>query len=328
MLSSVSRRAVLGGLAGSLAALAAPARANETLRVGKAVAENFAYVPLDIGIEFGFFDKQGLAIEGLGFTGGARIAQAMTAGAVDISLSAGPDMQFVAKGAPEIAVASITASPIFMGFCVTKNSPIRGIQDLRGQRIGITSTGSLTYWLVSELNRAQGWTDPKDCAIQVSIGGSTAASLSALKTGQVDASLSASQTGFLLEYQQEGRLLFDCSHYVPSIELFTIFASSALTQQRPDTVRRFLLAWYQAVDFMRHHKAETVRVASKVMGYPPVVAGRSYDTFMPAFSADGRFVPQAIEKLEASFSDLKIVDGAVDMKKFYSEEFLPMASRS
>lgn len=327
MASVMTRRAALTGLAGSLTALRIPAaRAEEKLRVGKAVAENFAYVPLDIGMEYGFFQKQGLVIEELGFTGGARIAQAMTAGAVDISLSAGPDMQFVAKGAPEIAIGSITASPTFMGFCVSRQSGMRGIDDLRGKKIGITSTGSLTYWLVDELNRVKGWTDARDRATQVAIGGSTSASLSALKTGQVDASLSASQTGFLLEHQQEGRLLFDCSQYVGSIELFTTFASTALIQQNPGAVRRFLKAWYEAVDFMKSHKAETVQLASKVMRYPAVVAGRSYDTFMSTFSPDGKFEPKAIAKLLASFGDLKVLDELVDMTKLYTEEFLPKSS--
>lgn len=79
---------------------------------------------------------------------------------------------------------------------------------------------------------------------------------------------------------------------------------------------------------MKGHKAETVQVASKAMGYPPVVAGRSYDTFMSAFSSDGRFLPQAIEKLATSFTDLKIVDGAVDMKTLYTDVFLPATSKS
>ena len=322
----LSRRAALGAAAASLMARGArAATAADTLRVGKAVAENFGYVPLNVGMDRGFFQQHGLEIEELGFTGGAKIAQAMTARSIDISLSAGPDMQFVAKGAPEIAVASITTSPAFMGYCVGTQSTARGLDDLKGKKIGITSPGSLTYWLVDELNRVKGWTGARDRAVQIVVGGSTAASLAAIKTAQVDASLSAAQTGFLLEYQKAGRLLADCSQYVGAIELFTIFASTALTKQNPDAVRRFLAAWYEAVGFMKSHKAETVAIASKVMGYPPVVAGRSYDTFMSKFSTDGRMNPKAITTLQASFSDLKVLDGPVDMTKLYTEQFLPKA---
>ena len=46
-------------------------------------------------------------IDKFDFTGGSKAAQAMTAGAIDISLSGGPDMAFIAKGAPELAVPRV-----------------------------------------------------------------------------------------------------------------------------------------------------------------------------------------------------------------------------
>jgi ABC-type nitrate/sulfonate/bicarbonate transport system substrate-binding protein len=323
MTLGISRRAALATLAGSLAALRiSAAKAADTLRVGKAVAENFGYTPLDIGMERGIFQKHDLDITVVNFTGGAKIAQAMAAGAVDISLSAGPDMQFVAKGAPEIAVASITESPVFMGLCIGKESPAQSLDDLKGQQIGIASLGSLTYWLVDELNRVKGWTGA-DRAVQVVVGGSTAASLAALKTKQVAASLSATQTGFLLEERGEGRLLADCGEYVGPFELFTAFASTVLTQQNPDAVRRFLAAWYETVGFMKSHKDEVVPLCAKAMTYPPKVAARAYDVFMTKMSTDGRLRPEAIEALKSSFAELKSIDGPVDMTKFFTESFLP-----
>src|SRR5581483_7362487 len=137
-------RGALGVLAGAVAAAyVRPAKAAETVRVGKAVAENFGYTPLDIGMAKGIFQRHDIDIMLLNFTGGAKIAQAMAAGSVDISLSAGPDMQFVAKGAPEIAIASITESPVFMGLCISKESPVQSLDDLKGQQVGIASLGSL-----------------------------------------------------------------------------------------------------------------------------------------------------------------------------------------
>jgi ABC-type nitrate/sulfonate/bicarbonate transport system substrate-binding protein len=323
MVSRMSRRAALGLLSGSLVATCiAPARAADTLRVGKAVAQNFGYTPLDVGKALGIFAKHGLDITVVNFTGGAKIAQAMAAGAVDISLSAGPDMQFVAKGAPEIAVASITESPVFMGLCIGKDSPVHSLDDLKGQQIGIASLGSLTEWLVDELNRVKGWSGD-DRAKPVVVGGSTAASLAALKTKLVAASLSATQTGFLLEEQGEGRLLADCGQYVGPFELFTTFASTTLTQQNPDAVRRFLAGWYETVSSMKSHKDEVVPLCAKAMTYPPTVAARAYDVFMPKMSTDGRLRRSAIEALKTSFADLKSIDGPVDMTKFYTEAYLP-----
>ena len=324
MASIITRRAALAALGGSLALLGTPiARAADKLRVGKAVAENWGNVPLDVGMEFGIFAKQGLEIEELIFAGGAKLAQAVAAGAVDIALSGGPDMAYVAKGAPEIAVGTIADTAAFMGIAVGKQSTARTIDDLKGKRIGVTSAGSTTYWLVDQLNRAKGWTGA-DRANPVVIGGSPAAGFAGLKTGDIDADVGGTSTGYQLEERQEGRLLIDCSEYVPSIELFVIFASTALVQQNPALVRQFLRGWYESVAFMRTHKAESVPLAAKVMGYTPRVAERMYDTLMTKFSTDGRFDRDALETLRASFIDLKVVDDpALDMSKFYTAAFLP-----
>ena len=75
----------------------APAQAAETLRVGKAVAEAFSFVPLDVGIRKGLFKQNGLEIEEISFAGDAKMQQAMAADSLDIALGSGPAMAFIAK---------------------------------------------------------------------------------------------------------------------------------------------------------------------------------------------------------------------------------------
>jgi NitT/TauT family transport system substrate-binding protein len=326
MSSIVTRRFAIAGMAGALASLKMPAAraAAGKLRVGKAVVQNFGFVPLDVGMKYGVFAKHGLAIEELNFVGGAKLAQALTAGAVDIALSAGPEMAFVAKGAPELAVGSISSSPAFMAMIVAETSPGEGIGALKGKKIGVTSPGSLTVWLVKELNRVQGWTGA-DAADPVVIGGAATTQIAALKTGLVYAVDGGVTLGFELEARHVGRVLIDCSAYVKSIELFTTFASDAVIERDPDAVRRFLAAWYETVGFMRGHKPETVAVASDVMDFAPPVAARAYDALISNLSTDGSFVPEALTTLRASFVDLDILKPPIDMSKLYTEKFLPRA---
>jgi ABC-type nitrate/sulfonate/bicarbonate transport system substrate-binding protein len=123
-----------------------------------------------------------------------------------------------------------------------------------------------------------------------------------------------------------GRLLFDCSAYVGTIELYTMFASTNVAARNPDAVRRFLAAWYETVDFMKTHKAESVAISAKVMGHTPAVEAQVYDRLVGKLSSNGKFSPQAIETLKASFVAMKSVDGSVDMEKLYTEKFLPKTS--
>jgi NitT/TauT family transport system substrate-binding protein len=324
MASAISRRDALAVLGGSLVALGPqPARAADKLRVGKSVLEVFGYIPLDMGMKYGFFQREGLEIEEINFAGGSKLTQAFTAGAVDIGLSSGPEMAFIAKGAPEIAVGSITASPAFMAIVVGATSTARSLDDLKGKKIGVTTVGSLTSWLVDELNRVQGWTSDRDRALPVAIGGEPAAQLSAFRTGQIDASITSPGGGYQLEEQHAGRLLRDVSSYVKDLQLFTIFAATALVQANPDAIRRFLRGWYRAVDFMKTHKAETVAMTAETIGYSVPSSGRMYDLLISRFSTDGRFSQRGLDKLFASFADLKVLDKSTDTSKLYTDQFLP-----
>jgi NitT/TauT family transport system substrate-binding protein len=321
----ISRRTALAMLGGSLATLRVPAAvAAEKLRVGKAVAQVFGYIPLDIGMKFGIFAKHGLEIEETAFVSGSQLAQAITAGAVDITLSGGPDMAFTAKGAPQIAVASIATSPVFMGIAVGAQSSAKTSDDLKGKKIAVTSQGSLTYWLVDELNRVKGW-QAGDRAQPIAVGGAPPTQLAAIRTGQVDGAIGGLQVGFQLEEQKEGRLLVDISDYVKEIELFVTFAHTDLVKQKPEALRRFLAGWYEAVAYMKSHKAESVKLASEVLNWSPEVTERCYDRTIAHFSTDGKFEKPALEKLRASFIDLKVLDGSADIAKLYTEEFLPKA---
>jgi len=325
MAASMSRRAALAALGGSLALLRArPARAADKLRVGKAVIEVFGYIPLDVGMKYGIFAKHGIEIEEINFAGGPKLAQAITAGSVDIGLSSGPAMAYTAKGAPEIAIATIADSPAFMGLNVGKNFTGRTIDDLKGKKVGVVGSGSLTAWLVDELNRVKGW--GSDGAIPVAIGGEPTAELAAVKTGAVDATLGGVAEGYKYEEQGEGRLLAPVSVYVKELELFTMFASNAILQQNPGAARRFLAAWFETVGYMKAHKAETIEVTSTVIpGYTKGVSTRLYDGLINQFSMTGRFTPGSLEKLRASFIDLKVLDPSADMAKLYTEAYLPKA---
>jgi NitT/TauT family transport system substrate-binding protein len=324
MAAKMSRRAAFLVLAALLAVVSEPAAdAAEKLRVGKSVLQNFGYIPLDIGLKHGIFEKNGLEVENIIFAGGARLVQGLVAGSVDIGLGGGPDLAYTAKGSPHLAVGTIVNSPSFMGIAVASDSPLRGIDDLKGKKISSTSHGSLTYWLIEELNRAKGWTAERDKAIPVIIGGNPAATYAALRAGQVDAAIGGVAVGYQLQEQNQGRLLLPTSEYVKDIVLFATLARTPFLKENPDAVRRFLKGWYESVDFMRANKAATVALTIEVIGYTPGVMDRVYDQLMPTFSTDGKFPPAALDKLRASMIDLGTIDSSVDMSKLYTEEFLP-----
>src|SRR5439155_25754241 len=82
------------------------AHANDRVRVGKSQGSAWTFLLLDIGVEQGFFAKQGIEIESIELPGDAKLQQGFAAGAIDFGLGSGPGMAFAAKGSPAMAVAA------------------------------------------------------------------------------------------------------------------------------------------------------------------------------------------------------------------------------
>jgi NitT/TauT family transport system substrate-binding protein len=295
------------------------ANAQEALRVGRAIANSWSFVPLDVGIEAGIFSRHNLAIERVAFTGSARLQQGLAAQSIDIGLGSGPELAMVAKGAPVMAVGALVLSPR-MTVTVRASGSIHKPEELRGKRIGVSTAGSLTEWLTRELSRREGW--GRDGVQAVALG-SDAAQIAAMKTDQIDGLVLDVATALRLDSAGEGRIVLHFGDIIKDFIQNAAYARRDLTARDPDRVRRFLAAWYETIAYMETHKEESIKVALPIVDLPHDVAARGYDEWMQAYSRDGRFDAKALALLAKSFVETGVLPAEPDMSKLYSEEFLP-----
>jgi NitT/TauT family transport system substrate-binding protein len=298
--------------------LAAPTGAAEKLRVGKAVPEAFSFVPLDIGMRKGFFAKHGLEIESVAFAGDARMQQAMASDSLDIALGSGPAMAFIVKGSPIKAVAAMAGPPLLLAIVVRPDGP-KSASELKGKKISVSTAGSLTYWLVSETSRRQGW-GPK--GIDIAPMGAMPGQIAAIKRGDIDGAIMDIGNAFELEKRGEGRILVRFTD-IKDFHIHVIFAADKLIAGRPEAVRSFLQGWFETIAFMRKNKAETVAIAKEVTNKDEEITARVYDELMPMFSDDGKFSPSALATLAKSYVELQLLPEEPDPAKLYTEALLP-----
>jgi NitT/TauT family transport system substrate-binding protein len=301
---------------------AAPARAEDTITVGKADAASTSFLPVHVGDQTGIFKRHGLVLKISDFTGGSKLSQAIVAGAIDVGLGAGTEMALVAKGAPMKAVCDGLSPIPFIGIAVPYDSPVKTVDQLKGKKIGISSAGSLTDWLTKQLNQHEGWSGA-DGAQAVAIGNGAAAVLAAFRTNAIDADLSVTSNVFNWEEKKEARLLAPSSDFVGNIAASTIFASQHFIDTKPDTLKRFLAGWLETIDYLTKHKAETVKIESEVTGFSEAVMAKEYDLTARKFSRDCKFDAEALANLKRAFVDQKLVDTPPDMTTLYTEAFLP-----
>jgi NitT/TauT family transport system substrate-binding protein len=301
------------------AVLAAPTQAAD-VRVGKGNPVAFTFIPIDVCVESGICKKHGLDVQISSFAGATRIHQGMAADQIDIGLASGPDMVFVAKGSPVKAVANMAGPPLLIGLGVRPDGSVKSVADLKGQTLGVTTLGSLTWWLARELSKQQGWGPEGIKTIEL---GTDTGIIAALKTKQIAGTVVGIDMIYNLEDKGEAKLLLNFGDIVKDFMMHVIYATDKYIAKDPASIRAFLVAWFETIQYMKTHKPETIAIYKRVSKIPDAIADKSYDTVMPIFTTDGHFIQSQLDVLAKSYVELKQIDHEPDMRKLLTEAFLP-----
>ena len=303
------------------AAFASTAPAADKARVGKAVPFAWTFTPIEVGVEVGIFAKHGLELEVPAFAGDARLQQGLVSGSIDFGLGSGPGMAFPAKGSPAKAVAAMAGAPMNMCIVVPYNSPVRALDEIKGKKVGITTVGSLTDWLLKRVVAAKQWAPADVTAVTVGGMDSTKA---ALKTGQIDAVVIALELGYALEAAKEWRVLAPLAPFAPDFHTHVIFARDDVIAGKPRLVEQFLRGWFETIAFMRANRERTVGITAKVLNLDEAVIGRVYDEQIRIFSADGRFDPKALAVLRKSLVEMALLQHEPADSAMLTTRFVPV----
>jgi len=297
------------------------ALALEKVRLGKAVPNSFAFGATEVGIEAKIFASEGIEVEVTSFRGDAQLQQALAAGSLDVGLGSGPGLGFRAKGAPAIGVAAMYGPPANLALVLPFGSPIRTIADLNGKRIGVTTVGSLTDWLVRELSRQQGWGSD---GMQILALGQMQARLAAIQRGELDGMVIEAATGYELEEAGKAKNFLLFGEIAKDFYTHVIFATDDLIEKRPDLLRRFLRGWFKTIAFMRANKEFVVASEAKTIEVKPSIAAKIYDAQISGFSPDGAWNPAAIDVIRHSLRELGILSVVPEAKAIYNDQFVPV----
>ena len=292
----------------------------QTIKVGTPEGTAFMFAPTDVGIETGIFKKHGVTVEKVDFAGGAKLVQGLASGAVDVSTGGSTEIGFIAKGAPQKAVAQMAGPPVDLALIVRADGSITDRKQLKGKKIGDTTAGSLTAWLAGEFARREGWGE--DGVEHVHVGGMSS-EIAALMTKQVDAIVGPTEAGMKLEEEGRAKILVTFGPLLPDFATHFIYATDATIATKPTGLKSFLKGWFETIAWMRAHKAETLKIVGQVTKTSPELTARAYDMQMPALSADGKFDMKAFEAQKKVFIEPEILAKLPGNAALMNDQFLP-----
>ncbi|KYC38901.1 aliphatic sulfonate ABC transporter substrate-binding protein [Scytonema hofmannii PCC 7110] len=179
------------------------------------------------------------------------VTEALAAGALDLGLGGTP-IPALAAGLPIRIIALIERSPKTHALLVRPDSPIKNIKDLKDKKIG-TPTGR-SHLLVVRVLESIGLkdTDVKWVQLEKDVG------RAALLSGAIDVWATWDPFYASVQVAKEAIAIVDGTQYV--LNYVALFGRTEYIEQNPDTVRRFLKAYQQAVNWVKQNRQKAVEI--------------------------------------------------------------------
>ena len=231
-------------------------------------------LPTFVALEKGFFQEQGLKVTPTLFESGTIITDALITGRVDVQTGSAIIASWLAEqnipGTYKIFIMYGNREVLqdnTMALMVAKDSPLQGIADLKGKRIG-TFPGIASIALAKAVLRNSFDPDKEIILIEVPPGNI----VQALAAGQIDAYFAPEPFGMIGEAKGVARrliksplLLLNLKTGIPGAP-FSF--NSKFLKEKPLVAKKVKAAYYKAVDFIYSNETEARKFLPKYTNLP------------------------------------------------------------
>jgi NitT/TauT family transport system substrate-binding protein/sulfonate transport system substrate-binding protein len=236
------------------------AQANDPLPLKVAAAGSTLHAPIFVAVEQGLFDKYGLDVEVVMFQTGVEMINGLLAGGHDVNtMGSIPFLSGVSNGFPLVLIGQLHGNALATSYAdnvgIASNSSISSVADLRGKRIGLPMGSGAEGYTLGVL--AAAGMSAADVQL-VNVGPSELPT--ALLNSDVDAIsvwepwLSTTATNV------EGAKQLIAGNCPTCFDPGTILTTQAVVAEKPEELRRFMLAMSEASQWVRKNLDEAAMV--------------------------------------------------------------------
>ena len=312
---------IIPAMAATLVLSLPPAAQAETITVTHFGAQ-FYGAPYVVAREKGFFKEAGVDITGfLTSTGGGTsvrntLASDLPYGEVALSaaleaIRAGQPLKIVSGGVESIGDILWIAKP---------DSPLNGIKDLAGKRVGFSAPGSVTNMLLLMSLRKAG-VDAK--SVQMVPAGGIGANLSAVLTGALDAAFS----GEPVWTQERGKVkpVFWAKDVLGAEMTQTVgVVTEDFIKGHPEIIRAIIAGRAKGVEYLYAHPEEAADLTAKAYNTDVALARNVFHHLQEIeWWGRGDLHYKGMNRMAEGMQIVGKLQGDVDWSKIVDTSFLP-----
>ena len=312
-----------GIVALALIALAAPASAQDTLKIAIGQINNWENQAPTLGEDAGIFKPHNLKIEAFGTQGAGETIQAVVSGSADLGAGVGVAgvMRAFSKGAPVRVLLPAFTGTGDLYWYVKADSPLKTIKDATAQNtIAYSTSGSSSNNIVVAFGQELG------VKAKPTATGGPPGTLTAVMSGQIDIGWAAPPFGIKEIKEGKIRILARGSE-LPSLRGQTVRAiivNADALKTKKDAIMRFAQAYREAADWM-YSDPKAVEMYATKLNQPLELIKESIAEFHPQSAMQ----TEEMKDLDGAVRDavaLKFLDAP--LSKDQLTEFLQIPARA
>ncbi len=267
-------------------------------------------LPLFVALEQGYFSQQGIVVEAVEAQSPNHVVEGIISGHLDGAGILAYPILFAAEekypGELKLFASTDETNNEYVAAIIVRNdSGIKDIADLEGKRVGVY-TGLVQVLFLKGILAGMGF-DPEYVEI-VQI--SPRLQLQGLEAGQYDALSTVEPFVTIARNKNIGRVLVSNPRVVYIQEPFPSVAtplSAEFIEEHPDIAKAYLLAYRDAVEYIRQYPVEAKGVLAK---YTPIEEAVAQDVRLPRFNQYGEEDRENVQK----YADWMLENGLLEKR--------------
>ena len=279
----------------------------------------FAHLP--VGKKLGFYQKEGIDVQLVTSAGGGVTVRSLMVGGTPVGITAATAAVIAATKGEAIKIVAGDGAGVNIGWVVRGDSDLKSIRDVKGKKLGYSAPGSVSQFLVQKCVRDAG-ISLSDVQL-VAVGG-MAEQITALKTGIIDAAMSAEPV--VTRMEKEIRVLWWANEFVPEFQQAVVIATDEFIKSEPEILKGFLRAHGKAHEFLQTNPEEGARIWAEEVKFSPDIAARGMRNH-PKNYFSLKLTVKGLKALEEGMLEMKAIDRKVEWGKIIDQRFLDPKSR-
>jgi ABC-type nitrate/sulfonate/bicarbonate transport system substrate-binding protein len=297
----------------------------QSLKVGM-TSKTIFYLPFYVGQKKGFYNGENLKVE-LILIGRSDVQlQALLTGEINFgTLNSDGVIAVNEKGANLKVIAGVdNAAP----YVLVGGKPYKKLDDLRGARLGVSSLRGGATSILLEYLKSKGLYFPKDYAMTV-ISGGTTARLTALESGAIaGAVLGVPYSDMALD--QGFNRLGDTMEVISTYQFNGITVNPAWAEKNRATVVKFLKAHIRSLRWIHQQPDQATELFISEMGVKQPYARRGIDYFTKnkVFPIDGSVTLDGLKvNIDVQFRDGVLKEPLPKPERYADQSYVRLAQK-